>query len=168
MPDICVAIRRKADCRVGSGCDREMMLDSREQDEADGSFMPWPSQQIHDIVDELLRLNRRKINTFAGAVLEASAFTILLRLWEGPRTLRELSVELELEQSTVNRQVNAAIKHGYVERFAVEGSASKMLRPTDRLRRVFDDLAPGRPEVLLHELRAYNDAYERAVRAEGL
>ena len=82
----------------------------------------------------------------------------------------------------MNRQVNAAIKHGYIERFAVEGSASKM-RPTDagraafehdgdlradRLRRVFDDLAPGSPEALLRELRAYNDAYERAVRAEGL
>ena len=27
---------------------------------------------------------------------------------------------------------------------------------------------PGSPEALLRELRAYNDAYERAVRAEGL
>lgn len=128
-------------------------------------------------------MNRRKVSTFAGAILESSAFNILWRLWEGPHTLRELSVELELEQSTVNRQVNAAIKHGYVERFAVEGSASKLLRPTDtgreafvhdanmradRLRRVFDDLAPGSPGALLRELRAYNDAYERAVRAEGL
>ena len=74
------------------------------------TISPWASQQIHDLVDELQRLNRRKANTFAGAILEASAFNILWRLWEGPRTLRELSVELELEQSTVNRQVNAAIK----------------------------------------------------------
>ena len=147
------------------------------------AISPWASQQIHDIVDELQRMNRRKASTFFGAILEASAFNILWRLWEGPRTLRELSVELELEQSTVNRQVNAAINHGYVERFAVEGSASKLLRPTeagyvafqhdgelraDRLRRVFADLAPGSPEALLHELRAYNDAYDRAVRAEGL
>ena len=88
----------------------------------------WASQQIHDLVDELQRLNRRKANTFAGAILEASAFNILWRLWEGPRTLRELSVELELEQSTVNRQVNAAIKHGYIERFAVEGSASSSVK----------------------------------------
>ncbi len=102
--------------------------------------------------------------------LEKSAFAILWVLSDGrPRTLRQLTEELELEQSTVNRQVNAAIKHGYLERFEVEDSLSKLIRPTDagreafrrdgllraeRLEQVFADLAPGSPEALLHELRA--------------
>lgn len=35
---------------------------------------------------------------------------------EGPRTMREIADALVLEQSTVNRQVNAALKEGLVER----------------------------------------------------
>ena len=93
-----------------------------------------------------------------------------------PRTLREIATSLGLEQSTINRQVNAAIKRGYVERFDVPGQVSRSHRPTsegreafehdglarvERLQRVFDDLAPGDPNELLRQLRAFNDAYER-------
>ncbi|NDZ97485.1 MarR family transcriptional regulator [Streptomyces sp. SID6673] len=142
----------------------------------DASF--WPSPVYRDLAEELLRMGRRKTNVVPGTQLEASAFAILWVLSDGrPRTLRELSEELDLEQSTVNRQVNAAIKHGYLERFEVEGQISRLIRPTaagldafehdgmrraDRLIRVFADLAPGSPDTLLHELRAFNDAYERS------
>ena len=37
---------------------------------------------------------------------------------------------LDLEQSTVNRQVHAAIDAGWLERFDVPGSASRLVRPT--------------------------------------
>ncbi|MBY4573325.1 MarR family winged helix-turn-helix transcriptional regulator [Gordonia paraffinivorans] len=144
---------------------------------------PWQSPVHRDLAAELLRMSRRKGLVHPSVGLEKSAFAILWVLSDGrPRTLRELTAELELEQSTVNRQVNAAIKHGYLERFEVEGSLSKLIRPTEkgieafrrdgllraeRLEQVFADLAPGSPEALLHELRAFNDAYERTQTRHG-
>lgn len=110
-------------------------------------------------------------------MLDSSAFQILWLLSDGrARTLRELSIDLDLEQSTVNRQVNAAMKRGYLERFEVPGCISRRHRPTavgweafkhdgrhraELLNRVFADLSPGDPESLLAQLRAFNDAYER-------
>lgn len=124
-------------------------------------------------------MSRRKTHVYPGAVLDNSAFAILWVLADGrSRTLRELTVDLDLEQSTVNRQVNAAIKNGYLERIDVEGSLSKHIQPTelgrdtfrhdgqlrvDRLTRVFADLAPGDPESLCRQLRAFNDAYDRVL-----
>lgn len=134
------------------------------------------------LVDELLRMRRRRNHVDDGAILEASAFAILWLFDDGrARTLRELADELCLEQSTVNRQVNAAIKHGYLERFEVAGQVSRLHRPTAagrsafehdgarrarRLEAVFADLAPGTPEGLLRELNAYNDAYDRVAEGE--
>ncbi|NDK90943.1 winged helix-turn-helix transcriptional regulator [Gordonia desulfuricans] len=149
---------------------------------SDDDHAPWPSPLIRDLVDELRRFNRRKTEFYAESVLEASAFAIMLVLSDGrARTLRELTEELGLEQSTVNRQVNNAIKHGYLERFEVAGSLSRFVRPTDtgreafhhdgmlraaRIEATFADLAPGTPEGLLRELRAFNQAYDRRVLRE--
>lgn len=150
--------------------------------ESADDFAPWPSPLYRDLVEELVRLRRRKTDLHRDAILDSSAFSVLLLLSDGrPRTLRELTTELELEQSTVNRQVNAAIRHGYLERFRVDGDLSGRIRATDRgreafahdgmlrvrrLERVITDLAPGTPESLLRELRAFNDSYDRAVRDE--
>ncbi|MBD0863603.1 MarR family transcriptional regulator [Gordonia sp. zg691] len=144
---------------------------------------PWQSPVHRDLAQELLRMSRRKGLVHPAVGLERSAFAILWVLSDGrPRTLRELTAALGLEQSTVNRQVNAAIKNGYVERFEVENSLSKMIRPTEegaaafrrdgllraeRLEQVFADLEPGTPEALLHQLRAFNDAYERTQHRHG-
>lgn len=138
---------------------------------------PWASAIHRDLAVELQRVTRRKATVHPGVQLESSAFAILLLLSDGePRTLRELSSELDLEQSTINRQVNAAIEHGYLERFVVDGAVSRQVRPTaqgraafahdadirvQRLEQVFADLAPGTPEALLRELRAFNQAYDR-------
>jgi DNA-binding MarR family transcriptional regulator len=127
---------------------------------------------------EMLRLSRRRTLAYPGSVLETSAFRILWVLSEtGPRTLRDLTDELQLEQSTVNRQVNAAIKHGLIERYAVEGSSSMLVRPTPEgreaylhdgllraqvLREALDELGEGRPEALVADLRSFNDALDRA------
>lgn len=140
------------------------------------------SSLYRGLVDELLRMRRRRNHVDDGAILETSAFAILWLFDDSrPRTLRELSDELCLEQSTVNRQVNTAIKNGYIERFEVPGQVSRLHRPTDAgraafehdgLRRarsleaVFADLAPGTPEGLLRELKAYNDAFDRLSAAE--
>lgn len=149
----------------------------------DDDFAPWPSRLYRDLVAELVRFGRRKTGLHPEAMLESSAFAILLCLSDGrARTLRELSGELDLEQSTVNRQVNAAIKLGFLERFHVAGSHSGLIRPTAagtqafvhdgelrvvRLEAVFADLAPGDPEILLTQLLAFNDAYERTLHREG-
>ncbi len=130
--------------------------------------------------DELLRLQRRRTTSYAGSVLDTSAFRILRVLADGePRTMRQLAHELELEQSTVNRQVHAAIDLGYLERFEVEGSVSKLLRPTEAglaafehdiairvtlIQGALDALGPGRGARLVADLRDFNDAWDAALR----
>jgi len=136
---------------------------------------------LRELGDELMRLSRRRSQVYPGAVLDTSAFRLLWLLTEGPpRTLRELAEELQLEQSTVSRQVTAAIGHGLVERYAVPGSPSRLLRPTEAGRaaylhdgelraevytRVLDELderGAGRAAALVAELRELNDGLDRA------
>ena len=133
---------------------------------------------LRELGDELMRLARRRSQVYPGSALDTSAFRLLWLLTEGPpRTLRELADELQLEQSTVSRQVNAAIGHGLVERYAVPGSPSRLLRPTEAGRAayvrdgalraevynaVLDELGPERAEALVAELRELNDGLDRA------
>jgi DNA-binding MarR family transcriptional regulator len=134
---------------------------------------------------EIMRISRRRAMSYPGAVLEDSAFRILLVLVEeGPRSLGELAEDLGLERSTVSRQVNAAIERDLVERYAVAGRASRLLRPTDRgcdaylhdgrlhavpLSEAIAELGTERAEALMTELRAFNDALDRAhLRARGV
>ncbi len=49
-----------------------------------------------------------------------------------PRTLREIAEELGLEQSTVNRQVNAALKEGLLRRFRATGQTARLVAATDQ------------------------------------
>lgn len=130
---------------------------------------------------ELLRLQRRRTTLYDGAVLDNSAFRLLWVLSDGtPRTLRQLADNLDLEQSTVNRQVNAALTAGYLERFAVAGSTSKLLRPSTagheafdhdaRIRgalisQVLDQLGDARSTRLIEDLGAYNDAWDAVLAA---
>jgi DNA-binding MarR family transcriptional regulator len=132
--------------------------------------------EVTALADQLLRLQRRRRTVVEGTLLEDSAFRILWILADGiPRTLRTLASELDLEQSTINRQVNAAIAGGYLERFAVDGSASRMVRPTadgeaayqhDGLIRaavisaVLADLGPERSRTLIDALHAFNDTWD--------
>jgi DNA-binding MarR family transcriptional regulator len=133
---------------------------------------------LRELGDELMRLSRRRSQSYPGSRLDTSAFRLLWLLSEGaPRTLRELADELQLEQSTVSRQVNAAIKHGLVERYAVPDSPSRPLRATEAGRAayvhdaalraevyqsVLDELGSRRAERLVAELRELNDGLDRA------
>lgn len=128
---------------------------------------------------ELLRLQRRRTSVYEGVVLDNSAFRLLWVLSDGtPRTLRQLSECLDLEQSTVNRQVNAAISAGYLERYAVDGSPSKLVRPSptgeaafahdgkirgDLISRALADLGDERAARLVEDLRDFNDAWDVAL-----
>lgn len=132
--------------------------------------------EVTELADQLLRLQRRRRHVYEGTVLENSAFRLLWVLDDGEsRTLRQLAHALDLDQSTVNRQVNAAIAAGWLERFEVEGSASKLVRPTTAgadaylhdgllragsVRAALDALGPGRAAVLIEGLRALNDAWD--------
>ena len=100
-------------------------------DDSSDDYAPWPSPLYRDLAEEFLRMTRRRSHVDPDSILEVSAFNLLWILSDGrPRTLRQLTDAMQLEQSTVNRQVNAAIKHGYLERFDVAGSISKQVRPT--------------------------------------
>lgn len=48
-----------------------------------------------------------------------------------PRTLREIADGLNLEQSTVNRQVNAALSAGRLRRFAEPAQTARLIEPTE-------------------------------------
>jgi len=133
-------------------------------------------QLLRALGEEILRMNARRSTTYADAVLESSAFRLLWVLHEsGPRTLRELSEELQLERSTINRQVNAAIRHGHLERVEEPGVKAPRVRPTQageqaylhdgRLRgaaysRALADLGSARAEEMITALRAFNDALD--------
>lgn len=146
---------------------------------ADEDTLPDDLADVSALAGELLRLQRRRTTVYEGVVLDNSAFRLLWMLADGtPRTLRQLAECLDLEQSTVNRQVNAAITGGYLERFAVEGCASKLVRPTqagaeafehdgqiraDLISRALVDLGDERSARLIDDLRAYNDAWDAAL-----
>lgn len=58
------------------------------------------------------------------------------------RTMREVADELRLEQSTVNRQVAAAQRHGYVRRVAPAAGGAMVVEDTERGAEVVaDDIA---------------------------
>lgn len=139
----------------------------------------WSSPVYAALWVELERSRRRRVHVLRDARLELSAFAILQYLARGEQpTLRELSRNLGLELSTVTRQVAAAVDRGYVERLRVADEPSRRLRATEagrqalahdielhaeRLGKVFESLAPDADRRLLHELRAFNDAYQRRV-----
>ncbi|MGZ4455294.1 MAG: MarR family winged helix-turn-helix transcriptional regulator [Nocardioides sp.] len=127
---------------------------------------------------EVLRLARRRASSYPGSQLEESAFRILHRLSEaGPLSLGDLGAELDLEQSTVSRQVSAAVARGLVERTAGAGRGERLVAPTAAGRAAYDhdaglravawgaavaDFGPDRLETLIGTLSDLNDALDRA------
>ncbi len=139
--------------------------------------------EVTALGDQLLRLQRRRRHVYDGVVLENSAFRLLWVLDDGePRTLRQLAGDLDLEQSTVNRQVNAAIAAGWPERYDVAGSASRLVRPTPAgteayrhdgqiraatIRAALDELGPERAATLIDGLRSLNDAWDAVIERDA-
>jgi DNA-binding MarR family transcriptional regulator len=103
---------------------------------------------------EVMRLTRRRATAYPGSLLDDSAFRLLLVLVEeGPRSLRDLSEELQLEQSTISRQVGSAVGHGLVERY---GDAPRLVRATNAGR-----------EAYLHDGRLRGEVWSRAIAELG-
>src|ERR1044072_4235295 len=66
---------------------------------------------------ELTLISRHQLATTAAGVLERSAYLMLNRIdATGPMTARELAGALQLEISTVTRQVGAMLRDHLVER----------------------------------------------------
>ena len=87
----------------------------------------------------LFRLDDQRRVMESSMHLGTADLRLLWLLADGrARTLREIAHELHLEQSTINRQVNAALNSGYVERRRrVGGNAHEFVR-TNEGRRVFE------------------------------
>jgi|SRR6478752_978603 len=132
---------------------------------------------LTDLGNELMRVGRRRHANVEGTELDMSAFKLLWVLSDGePRTLREIADELDLELSTINRQVNAAVRAGLLERFSVPDSPSRPVRTTAEGRRLYEhdsaihadlyrsvlaEMGADAARELTSGLRAFNDAYER-------
>jgi DNA-binding MarR family transcriptional regulator len=76
----------------------------------------------------------------AERLLDRSGYHLLGRLELGPLTLKQLAEAFRLDASTVNRQVNALLRAGLLERIPdPDGGVAKVLRPSrkglDLLRR---------------------------------
>ncbi|QCX26317.1 MarR family winged helix-turn-helix transcriptional regulator [Nocardioides jishulii] len=103
-----------------------------------------------------------------------------------PRTMREVSEELLLEQSTVNRQVNAALAAGLVERRVEPGEQARRVALTEKgLREFAADVEKGArrfrvaleavpadrveefTEMLLAFATAYKDDVEHELQADS-
>jgi DNA-binding MarR family transcriptional regulator len=100
--------------------------------------MPTSSTDTVDAVAgvevELSLLARHHLHTSRhtpGRELDRSAYQLLNRLEIEPLSLRQLADAFRLDQSTVNRQVNALLRAGLVERTPdPEGGLARLLRPT--------------------------------------
>lgn len=90
--------------------------------------------RVFDVERELSLLARHQLHTTQHApdrMLDRSAYTLLSRLEHGPMTLKQLAEAFRLDQSTVNRQVNALRRDALVERISdPEGGVAQLLRPT--------------------------------------
>ena len=94
-----------------------------------------PARRAADLFARMARFQQHHRQ---GMELGLADLRILWLLSDGaPRTLREISADLHLEQSTVNRQVNTAAAAGLVERDE-QGGGPYRFRPSDEGRRAFE------------------------------
>ncbi len=124
-----------------------------------------------------LRLRRHRPDP-DGARLDLSAFRLLWLLEQrGPLTMREVAEALQLEQSTVSRQVTAATGRDLLERVPDAGRGPARVRATttgERALRHDRDLrskafrvalatvGADRVDALVRDLTAFVDALDRA------
>ncbi|GGB25505.1 hypothetical protein GCM10011492_14480 [Flexivirga endophytica] len=97
----------------------------------------------------------------AQTSLAAADLRLLWLLSDGrPRTQRDISTELSLEQSTVNRQVNAALRAGHLRRDAAESGAA-VLSATSQGRRRYESDVEALMGLMGTALQALGDEAEQ-------
>ena len=94
---------------------------------------------VGDVEVELTLLGRHAMHSSQHTEdrqLDRSGYHLLGRLERTPLSLKQLAEAFRLDQSTVNRQVNALQKAGHVERIAdPDGGTALLIRPTTAGRR---------------------------------
>lgn len=116
-----------------------------------------------------------------GQQLKVAEGRLMWLLRDGEaRTLRQIAEQLDLEQSTVNRQVHAALASGVVRRFRAEDSSTWLVEMSDegqdrftadltRMMTVYDEAIDAVPEEeqerFLKHLAAFVDALGEAASA---
>ncbi|WP_446665984.1 MarR family winged helix-turn-helix transcriptional regulator [Flexivirga sp. B27] len=106
-------------------------------------------------------VNRRVVE--AKTALTAADMRLLWLLSDDrPRTQREISTELNLEQSTVNRQVNAALREGLIEREAGQHGSAVLSASADG-RRCYEADIETLMGVLGSALQALGDGGEEFI-----
>lgn len=86
-----------------------------------------------DFVLALVHVERGQRMTEGDASVGVADRRILWLIASGePLTMRQISESLKLEQSTVNRQVNAALKSGLLEQDLDAGSTAKVFKVSER------------------------------------
>lgn len=117
-----------------------------------------PAQRVAAILHSF-DVDRRVVE--ARTSLTTADLRLLWLLSDGrPRTQRDISTELNLEQSTVNRQVNAALRAGHVERDAAE-SGPAVLVATREGRRRYDADVEALMQLLDAALQGLGDDRDR-------
>lgn len=135
-----------------------------------------PDRTERDFAQAMARYERDRRTLAQDVGLGAAELRLLWLLNDNePRTLRRIGDELRLEQSTVNRQVNAALQAGIVRRTRQPGDAAYLIASTpegtDRLgdsldtmfagyRRAFASMGDERARELVALLTEFADAYE--------
>lgn len=113
---------------------------------------PLPPDQ--EVARQFLRMERHHHTMRSHGSLHAADVRLLWLLTASkPLTLREIADALRLEQSTVNRQVNAALRNGFVHRFK-DGRTAMVVAPTERGREVFRADTAITQRVYRHALNA--------------
>jgi len=104
----------------------------------DAAIVPT-ADLVGDVEVELTLLGRHAMHSSQHTEdrqLDRSGYHLLGRLERTPLSLKQLAEAFRLDQSTVNRQVNALQKAGHVERIAdPDGGTALLIRPTTAGRR---------------------------------
>ena len=96
------------------------------------STRPLPDVPTWRLATSLARLDRAQRAAEAGATLGVADSRLMWLFSDHePRTLKQISDDLGLEQSTVNRQVNAALGAGLLRRFREPGRPAQLVEATE-------------------------------------
>lgn len=131
----------------------------------------------------LTRLDRhQRLHRQQGTLGDADLRILWLFSDQRPRTLREIADALHLEQSTVNRQVNAAVAEGLLERSRPAGSSAYQFLRTanghelfeadvattlDGYREALEDLGEPEATEFLRLLSRFTESYRVVAESAG-
>ena len=93
---------------------------------------PLPDEPSWRLASALARLDRAQRAAESDAALGVADSRLMWLFSDRqPRTLKQVSDDLGLEQSTVNRQVNSALAAGLLRRFREPGLPAQLVEATE-------------------------------------